>query len=227
VSTKKTLAGSKREERRPGRAGWAGLFVVFRCGSRTLWVLTSWTLCFPTLGWTLSSVTLYPRWACKRHRIKALVRTQGSRRVAVRMVKMTAPCRGLADSLSMHIKRILQTYIRQNEKNAFALAGTVPVRFALPRPAKHRPMPCASKTTKTATHPRFFGSDGAIGPIGCPSAGVGLCRMVIYEATEHHTKMGNSYRRYTCICHLGPLGCDVQRDENRQYAPNQAFKYVV
>ena len=29
----------------------------------------------------------------------------------------------------------------------------------------------ASKTTKTSTHPRFFGSDGAIGPIGCPYAG--------------------------------------------------------
>ena len=52
----------------------------------------------------------------KRHRIKALVRTRGSRSVAVRMVKLTAPCCGLADSLSMHIKRILQTYIRQNEK---------------------------------------------------------------------------------------------------------------
>jgi len=52
----------------------------------------------------------------KRHRIKALVRTRGSRSVAVRMVKLTAPCCGLADSLSMHIQRILQTYIRQNEK---------------------------------------------------------------------------------------------------------------
>ena len=52
----------------------------------------------------------------KRHRIKALVRTRGSRSVAVRMVKLTAPCCGLADSLSMHIKGILQTYIRQNEK---------------------------------------------------------------------------------------------------------------
>jgi hypothetical protein len=46
----------------PGRAG---LFVGFRCGFRTLWFLTSWTLCFLTLGWTLSPVTVYPRWACK------------------------------------------------------------------------------------------------------------------------------------------------------------------
>ena len=52
----------------------------------------------------------------KRHRIKALVRTRGSRSVAVRMVKLTALCCGLADSLSMHIKGILQAYIRQNEK---------------------------------------------------------------------------------------------------------------
>ena len=56
---------------------------------------------------------------------------------------------------------------------------------------------------------------------------VGLCRMVIYEATEYQTKTGNSYRRSTCIGHLGPLGCDVQHDENRQYAPNQALRYVV
>ena len=52
----------------------------------------------------------------KRRRIKALVQTRGSRSEAVRMVELTAPCCGLADSLSMHIKRILQTYIRQNEK---------------------------------------------------------------------------------------------------------------
>ena len=56
---------------------------------------------------------------------------------------------------------------------------------------------------------------------------VGLCRMVIYEATEYQTKTCNSYRRSTCIGHLGPLGCDVQHDENRQYAPNQALRYVV
>jgi hypothetical protein len=52
----------------------------------------------------------------KRHRIKALVRTRGSRSVAVRMVELTAPCCGLADSLSVYIKRILQTYMRQNAK---------------------------------------------------------------------------------------------------------------
>ena len=52
----------------------------------------------------------------KRHRIKALVQTRGSRSVAVRMVKLTAPCCGLADSLSVYIKRILQTYMRQNAK---------------------------------------------------------------------------------------------------------------
>ena len=55
---------------------------------------------------------------------------------------------------------------------------------------------------------------------------VGLCRMVVYEATEHHSKMGNSYRHVTCIGHLGPLKSDVQRDENRQYAPNQALGYL-
>ena len=52
----------------------------------------------------------------KRHRIKALVRTRGYRSVAVRMVELTAPCCGLADSLSVYIKRILQTYMRQNAK---------------------------------------------------------------------------------------------------------------
>ena len=43
----------------------------------------------------------------KRHRIKALVRTQGYRSVAVRMVNLTASCCGLADSLSMHIPRAI------------------------------------------------------------------------------------------------------------------------
>ena len=56
---------------------------------------------------------------------------------------------------------------------------------------------------------------------------VGLCRMVVYEATEHHIKIGDSYRHVTEIGHLGPLGCDVQRDEIRQYAPNEASGYVV
>jgi hypothetical protein len=56
---------------------------------------------------------------------------------------------------------------------------------------------------------------------------VGLCRIVIYEATDHHAKMSNSYRHVTYTGHLGSLGCDVQRDENRQYAPNQALEYVV
>ena len=37
----------------------------------------------------------------------------------------------------------------------------------------------------------------------------------------------NSYWHVTEIGHQGPLGCDVQRDENRQYAPNQAFEYLV
>ena len=55
----------------------------------------------------------------------------------------------------------------------------------------------------------------------------GLCRMVVYEAAEQHIKIGNSYRHVTEIGHLGPLGCDVQRDETRQYSPNQALKYVV
>ena len=49
----------------------------------------------------------------------------------------------------------------------------------------------------------------------------------IYEAIEHHAKMGNSYRRSTCIDHLGPLGCEVQRDRNRQYALNQVLKYIL
>jgi hypothetical protein len=55
--------GGRRERAQAG-PGRAGRFVGFRCGSRTLWFLASWTLCFPTLGWTLSPVTLYPRWAC-------------------------------------------------------------------------------------------------------------------------------------------------------------------
>ena len=47
-------------------SGRAGDFADFRCGSRTLWFLTSQTLCFPTLGWILSPWILYPRWACTR-----------------------------------------------------------------------------------------------------------------------------------------------------------------
>ena len=46
-----------------GRAGRLVL-LIFRCGSRTLWFLTSRTLCPPTLGWILSPWILCPRWAC-------------------------------------------------------------------------------------------------------------------------------------------------------------------
>ena len=35
--------------------------------------------------------------------------------------------------------------------------------------------------------------------------------------------MSNSY---TCIFHLGPVDSDVQRDENRQYGPNQALGHL-
>ena len=55
---------------------------------------------------------------------------------------------------------------------------------------------------------------------------IGMCRMVVYEATEHYAKMGNSYRHVTCIFHLGPLESDVQHDEIRQYAPNQALGHL-
>ena len=51
--------------RSAGRAGPGG-FVDFRCGSRTLWFLTSRTLCLPTLGWILSPWILCPRWAHHR-----------------------------------------------------------------------------------------------------------------------------------------------------------------
>ena len=56
---------------------------------------------------------------------------------------------------------------------------------------------------------------------------IGVCQVVVYEATEHHAKMSNSYTHVTYIFHLGPLESDVQHDEIRQYAPNQALKYVV
>ena len=55
---------------------------------------------------------------------------------------------------------------------------------------------------------------------------IGLCWVVVCELAEHHAKMGNSCRHATEIGHVGPLGGDVQRDVNRQYAPNQAVKYV-
>ena len=55
---------------------------------------------------------------------------------------------------------------------------------------------------------------------------IGLCWVVVYELAEHHAKMGNSCRHVTEIGHVGLLGREVQRDENRQYAPNQALKYV-
>ena len=44
--------------------------------------------------------------------------------------------------------------------------------------------------------------------------------MGLYELTERHLKMGSSCRHVTEIGHVGLLGCDVQRDENRQYVPN-------
>ena len=55
---------------------------------------------------------------------------------------------------------------------------------------------------------------------------VGLCWMLVYEATEHHLQMSSSCRNVTCIFHLGPSDSDVQRDENRQYGPNQALGYL-
>ena len=56
-------AAGRRGRREEGRAERLVL-LMFRCGSRTLWFLTSRTLCFPTLGWILSPWILSPRWAC-------------------------------------------------------------------------------------------------------------------------------------------------------------------
>jgi hypothetical protein len=66
-------------------------------------------------------------------------------------------------------------------------------------------------------------------PIWCRLVCAGC--MVAYDATEHHAKMDYSYsskgyRHATCIDHSSPLGRDVQRDEIRQYAPNQSSGYV-
>ena len=65
----KTIFSSARR-RSAGRTGLdrAVRFVDFRCGSRTLLILAFWTLCFPTLGWILSPVILYPRRACNAFR---------------------------------------------------------------------------------------------------------------------------------------------------------------
>ena len=107
----------------------------------------------------------------KRHIIKELVRTRGSRSVAVRMVKLTAPCCGLADSLSMHIKRILQTYIRQNEKVHLRWLGLCLCAL------RYRPRlnigrcRVLVRTRKPPRTPGFFSLDGALAPIGCPYAG--------------------------------------------------------
>ena len=60
----KTTFFLSARRRSAGRAGPGG-FVDFRCGSRTLWFLTSRTLCLPTLGWILSQWILCPGWACK------------------------------------------------------------------------------------------------------------------------------------------------------------------
>ena len=111
-------------------------------------------------------------------------------------------------------------------KIAFALTGIVHVAVRYHRPVSgrsHRPMLCASSITQYATHAGFFGSDDAVGPIGCPYAR--WCWVVLYEATEHHAKMGHSYRRVTCIGHMVPVGYQAQHHQDRQNTTNQALEY--
>ena len=108
----------------------------------------------------------------KRHRIKALVRTRGSRSVAVRMVKLTAPCCGLADSLSMYKKRILQTYIRQNEKMHLCWLVLRLCTLHYRAPLNTGPCRVLVKPRKFPRTSIVFGSDGAIDPIGCSYAGL-------------------------------------------------------